>query len=160
DGASTGIFADNLGGSGGAILLESKSVTVSGGAVISSRNLGFGNGGSVTIRGAGTVSVAGNGRGGHPRAIFAGSEFVDALGKGGDILLEARDVTVSGGALISSSAGVGNGGTVRLLGAHNVALSGEGSGIFAASTSSGNGGEVDLFSTNVTVAGGAQISSS
>ena len=116
-GAAAGIrasaFKPNGPGNAGTILLEVDTLTLSGGATISSTNAGTGQAGSITVRATGAITLAGvNSR---LNSLTVGR------GKAGDILVEAGTLTLTGGASITTStdpvrtvrSGAGPGGASR-----------------------------------------------
>ncbi len=141
-------------GNAGDIVLEAKNVTVTGGGLVASGTFGSGNGGTVRVTATDTVSLVDNG------AITAAS-LGGSTGKAGDIVVEAKNVKVTGGGLVASGTfGSGNGGTVRVTASDTISL-GARSLISTSSAlgSTGNAGDIVLEARNVMVTGGALSSS-
>jgi hypothetical protein len=129
---------------GGSVFVEADALTVEGGARIASTTFGPGKAGdiAVTVANAATLSGAGpSGASGITASAGQGSG-----GQAGEVILTAGGaIALSGGAEVTSStAGAGNGGTVRLTAQEPLMLSDPGSGIFAAATSTarGNAGSI------------------
>jgi large exoprotein involved in heme utilization and adhesion len=142
DGAS--IRSDTVRGVGGAIVLNVRDLTLTGGeadhpTAVVSRTTGAGDGGTIDVAAAGLVSLFDNGRidastsatgrGGSVRiratslsvrGLFGGSPRVSANGAGGgpagSVDVEATDVDVSDGGLITArGAGASAAGSVRVV---------------------------------------------
>jgi filamentous hemagglutinin family protein len=163
DGTASGISAAATQGSGGGagqvILTAGGGLTVTGGAEISSSTAGQGNGGTVTVKSQGLLSVSGRG------GILALASAT-ASGNAGSVTVTAPQTTVTSGAEIASTtAGAGAGGAVAVMTPGALVLDGMGvSGTQIAASAmgaqSGAGGLVTIAASNLTVEGGAQIASS
>ncbi|MBI3988962.1 MAG: filamentous hemagglutinin N-terminal domain-containing protein [candidate division NC10 bacterium] len=95
-------------GDAGDIVIEAKQVTLTGGALIDSSTLGPGQGGTITVTATDSVLITGPDSG----------LFTDATssGAGGNITLEAREIQLREGAVISAtSTGEGNAGDITLI---------------------------------------------
>jgi large exoprotein involved in heme utilization and adhesion len=171
-GASSGLFARAEGGSSGnagALRVEAGTLTLSGGAQISSSTFGAGQGGTVTVMARDTLTLAGESSQGNPSGLFASAER-GSSGNAGALRVEAGTLTLSGGAQIGSSTrGPGQGGTIRITAADTLTLSGTSpdglvSGIFATAlgmgVGAGDAGAVIVEARTARIAEGAQISSS
>jgi filamentous hemagglutinin family protein len=147
-------------GSGGDVVLEAKNVTVTGGAQILSGTFGLGTGGAVKVTATETITLEGKSLvDGIPSGISAAAE-PGSTGNAGVVVLEAKNVTVTGGAQIASDTfSPGAGGAVKVTTREKISLDGSSSGIFTAAQtgSTGSAGDVVLEAENVTVTGGAQI---
>jgi filamentous hemagglutinin family protein len=143
-------------------------VTVSAGSLsiggflgqISSGTFGPGAAGSVFVDVAGPLSIAGP-RASFPTGIFAAA-FAEGTGNAGDVAVKAGSLSVvNGGEISSTTAGFGNGGSVRLTTPGALVLEGLGTGITAsaAGPQSGRGGSVMVDAGKLTIKGGAQIAS-
>jgi filamentous hemagglutinin family protein len=160
-------------GSGGNIQINAASLIVTNGAGITTRTNGSGDGGSITARLSGPVTLSG------AAAVATGSgvSFLDAGiyattaggGKAGSIRLTAAGLNVLDGAEVSSSTfGSGKGGNLSLEVSGNALLSGTqpdfafDSGVFAASGTgaSGDAGSIKLAARNMQVFDGAEVTSS
>ena len=94
-------------GNAGSVVVEAPRVTLSGGAAISSTTSGPGQGGTVTVTTAEALTITGRDSG--LRTATAGS------GPGGAIAIQARQVQLTGGAIISAeSTGTGDAGNITL----------------------------------------------
>lgn len=168
----SGLFAQSLGtGDAGAVVVEARTVTLTGGGLIFTSNRGRGHGGPITVRATDAVTIHGtqpNGLGSGLVAQAAGTR--EGVGKAGDIVVEARTVAVTGGAQVGSSTfGPGHGGTVTVRATDTVLLDGTTpaetfpSGLFANAQgrgrTAGNAGNVVVEATTLTITGGAQVTS-
>jgi len=105
-------------GNGGNILIEAPTIDIRS-ALISTETHGPGQGGTLTLRATDAISIS------HLTSVFTQSLSTEPLaGKGGDVLLEAPIVNVSGSIINTNSFGPGNGGDVTLIGTEQVTLSG------------------------------------
>jgi large exoprotein involved in heme utilization and adhesion len=155
------------------VVVEAPRVTLTEGAQIGSGSFGPGQGGTVQVTAADTLTLTGRSSNG----LFASSIFADARGTGagagnaGSVVVEAPRVTLTEGAQISSSTfGPGQGGTVQVTAADTLTLSGTSpdgrfpSGIRATAqgtgTGAGDAGAVVVAAHTGRIADGAQISSS
>ncbi len=169
-------------GVAGSILVEAATVTLTGGARISSSSLGTagskpGRGGSVTVRATDAVMLAGGfidpDGSFSPSAILAVAQETEAgAGSAGNVLVEATNVMLTGGAQINSSTGgPGRGGDVTVHATDTVTLaggimtpdrfasSGIGSQAQGTEAGAGNAGSVLVETASLTLSGGALISS-
>jgi large exoprotein involved in heme utilization and adhesion len=157
------IFADARGtdagaGDAGSVLVQAPQVTLTAGAQISSSTFGPGQGGSVTVLAPDTLTVAGISPDGHfPSGIFATAERTDA-GNAGSVVVEAPRVALAAGAQISSStAGLGQGGTVTVTAAETLSITGHNSGLRTTAAGSGRGGDITVDARQVQLTDGAII---
>ena len=104
----------NAVGNGGTLTLETGSLTLLNGAQLTSSTFGQGNAGnlSITVRDSATL----DGRGRNGGSSFVGSTVNSgAVGKGGTLNLSADSLTVTNGALLSTSSfGQGDAGNIVL----------------------------------------------
>ena len=169
----SGLFAnaqgkENGAGDAGGIVVEAQQVHLAGGAQIVSASFGPGKGGTVTVR-ATEVNL----KGAAPDNRFLSGLFTNAEGKeegagdAGDIVVEAQQVSLSGGAQIGSiTFGPGKGGTVTVQ-ATEVNLKGAttdnrfSSGLFASAEGkeegAGDAGTILVDAGQLTLSGGARI---
>ena len=109
---SSGLFATANGtgvsaGNAGSVVVEAPRVTLSGGAAISSTTSGPGQGGTVTVTTADVLTITGRDSGLRTTAMGSGI--------GGDIAVDAQQVRLSEGAVISAeSATTGNAGSITI----------------------------------------------
>ncbi len=161
----SGISTDSQGtgataGAAGALEIEATNLTIMAGGQISSSTFGVGDGGQVTIRTRETLTIDGvDPAFGTPGGIFTNSEGTGTgAGATGDMVIDAGDLTVAGGALIMGSTfGFGEGGriTIRVRDALTVT----GSGIFASGSGMGAAGDLMIEATELTLTEGGQIAS-
>jgi filamentous hemagglutinin family protein len=172
-GLPSGVFADAQGlnpgaGSAGAITLQAQTLTVAGGAGVSSSTFGPGQGGAISIK-ADSIALSGVGSDGiTPSGVFVNSEGKNTgTGSAGAITLQAQTLTVADGAEVSSNTfGPGQGGTLTIK-ADSIALSGTSpDGIFSSAVfavagglnpGAGSAGAITLQAQTLTIAGGAEV---
>ncbi len=172
------------GGNAGNVLLEAKEILLADGAYINASTFGTGQAGSITLRAlGGNISLTGSKDEGWATWVGSGSHArVEGIktGKGGNVLVEAGELKLTGGSSIGSisaadkerqSSEAGNitirvTGTVKLSGVnvHGETEDGFGSGIYVhtrgVEDSAGNGGTLDLEAGYLIIEKGAVISSS
>jgi filamentous hemagglutinin family protein len=172
------------GGNAGNVLLEAKEILLADGAYINASTFGTGQAGSITLRApSGIITLTGSKGEGWATWVGSGSHArVEGIktGKGGNVLVEAGELQLIGGASIGSisaadkerqSSEAGNitirvTGTVKLSGvnAHGETEDGFGSGIYVhtrgVEDSAGDGGMLDLEAGSLIIENGAVISSS
>jgi large exoprotein involved in heme utilization and adhesion len=123
--------------------------------------MGSGKGGNISVAASSGVRLSGRGQGG-ASAITASAER-GSKGEAGNVTLMAGGaIALSGGAKVSSStAGMGDGGTVKVTAQGPLSLSDAGSGITAsaASTAQGSAGSVTVSAPQITLMTGSEISS-
>jgi filamentous hemagglutinin family protein len=157
DGVLTRISANSQSsstGNAGDIVAEAKNVTVNGGAQISSGTFGSGDGGTVRVKATDTISLDG------ASGIFADNQ-PGSTGNAGDVVVDAKNVTVTGGAQIGSTTfGPGSGGTLTVKATDTMSVTGTSSDgfssvIFAQANpgSTGDAGGIVVEAKTVTVNG-------
>jgi large exoprotein involved in heme utilization and adhesion len=100
-------------GSAGSIEMEVGSLTLGGGAQISSATFGNGLGGVVTVRATDSITISGRDSLGNPSGLFTNT---GSTGHGGNIELHARQIQLADGAIISAkSFGTGNAGNISIV---------------------------------------------
>lgn len=144
-------------GQGGQIQLNaSDSVSLSGGAIIttSSLNPATGSAGPINITAGNAVSLSG-----------AGTKILSetaASGNGGAITIQTNQAQITDGAVISAtSTGSGAAGSVTIEGnspAQSVLIDGSGSGIFTDTQGTGAGGNISVDADSVTLQNGGMLS--
>jgi filamentous hemagglutinin family protein len=166
----TGIFSyafKGAEGNAGNIELRGRSVEITNGATLTTSTSGKGDAGSVRINATDTISFAGVDDNGISRGIFS-SVNSGAEGKGGNIELRARSVSVTDGAQLSvNTGGKGDAGNVKINATDTISFSGVdnngyASGIFSRvdTGGEGKGGSIELQGRSVSMADGAQLSAS
>lgn len=132
--------------SGGIVVAPTADGSVGG---ISSETLGGGNGGQIDVRSSSGVQLTGGG-------TIQSVAFFD--GRGGDVAVEAEELSLSSGSLVQSiNLGSGDGGDVdvNVNGAARIENS---SAIRARSFGAGNAGNIDLSAGSLTATGsGTQL---
>jgi filamentous hemagglutinin family protein len=129
------------------------------GSYITSNANGQGDAGSVSVQSNGNVSFSGRSR------IFTSVE-TEAEGKGGDIQIQARSLSLTEGAqLIASTLGQGKAGDVIINARDTVSFDGvDSNGVFSSAafssvqeTGVGNGGDINITTGSLRVSNGAQL---
>jgi large exoprotein involved in heme utilization and adhesion len=178
------IGADTVGdGQAGNVELTVQSLTLSGGANITSGSIGgSGRGGNIDLAASDSVSLsglfsdiststAGAGRGGdilvfsptltlqNQAAIYADTI---GSGQGGDIGINVTSLNMSGGSRISSSTydGTGDGGHLTIYAEKGMSFTGSFSGVYSVSSGAGTGGGIQLRAAEIGLTDGAQVSAS
>ena len=183
-------------GPAGNITLTVGQLTVTGGGKIQAGALGPGRAGSITINGTESVTVSGN-FGGDPAlpslistqsqsptenagpiaittpslTIMDGARVESnslAAGRGGDVVLNVHNLTMSGGAQIETSSQpffvspeVPKGsGDIHVNATQTISLSGAGTGLFSETNGAGQAGTIDIHAGALQVSTGALITSS
>lgn len=154
-------------GDGGDVTITAGTLSVTNGALLSTNSFNTGNAGNVTLRVTDAVSVDGTGSNGVPSAVV--SQLVPgAIGAGGNVDIQAETLSVTNGALLSTStAGQGNAGDVFIRATDTVALDGVGQTGLSSSIVSqvaagaiGNGGNVTITTDRLSVTRGAGLDTS
>ena len=159
----SGIFAAAIGnGNGGDVNISTSNLTISNGAAIFVPTFGDGNGGSLTINATESIDLDNS-------TEFTTGIFADAVGNGdsGDVVISTGDLTISGGARISTiTSGDGNGGSLTITATESIELDGSTeaeltTGIIASALEgSGNGGDVVISTGDLTISDGASVAAS
>ncbi|MEQ9359121.1 beta strand repeat-containing protein, partial [Coleofasciculus chthonoplastes] len=167
-GLGSGVFsAVELGaqGNSGGVEIESGSLTLNNGAIISATTFGEGDAGQVVIRAADNILLDGENSQGFGSSVL--SEVASgAQGNSGGVDIESQSLTLNNGAGISASTlGEGDAGSVVIRATDNILLDGEsrqgfGSSVLSevASGAQGNSGGVDIESQSLRLNNGAGIS--
>ena len=138
--------------SGGDIFVEVEDLTISNGGLISSVAFGSGQGGNVTVTAADSISILGRDIDGLPSRITSGANS----GAGGDITLEAPEIELSDGVIISTeSFGVGNAGDISIT-ASNTFHSNNSSVTTAAEQA--EGGDINITTQEMQLLNGTLVS--
>jgi filamentous hemagglutinin family protein len=152
-------------GDAGMVVVEAPQVTLKGGAQIGSSTLGPGQGGSVKVWASETVTLEGTDRNGAPSGIFANAEGMgEGTGDGGTVVVDAPQITLTGGARITSNtSGEGQGGTVTVTATEGIAITDQNSegvlsGVFTNTTGQGRGGDITLSAPQVQLVDGSTVS--
>ncbi len=153
-------------GAGGEVLVEAPVVILSAGGQIVANTLGPGRGGNVTVRASDALTITGSQS--NPRvasAILATTHGREAGGTGGEVLIEARMVTLSDGGIITSrNDGSGQGGNITVRASETLTVTGRDANGFASAivtrttdTSTGQGGDITVHAREVQLTDGATI---
>jgi filamentous hemagglutinin family protein len=149
-------------GAGGNIVIQTPNLRVTDGAIIGALGLGDARGGDISIQ-ANQVAISGTAVGGGSSVI---ATLVDtgSLGNGGDITIDAQQLTLqNGGQIIADTAGFGNAGSLTVRAATiaaiaqptDVAITGLSSTALGSAT--GNGGTITVETQNLNLQGGANL---
>jgi len=155
---NNGSIATQISGDGraGDILLQVGNLHINGASRIDTTTVGAGRGGDINIT-SDFVSLSGAGSG-----LFSDAQL-SASGPGGDIHVQAQQVEITDGAVISAkSTGSGAAGSVTIEGtqspAQSVLIDGPGSGIFTDTQGTGAGGDIFVNANTVTLQNGGTFS--
>jgi large exoprotein involved in heme utilization and adhesion len=159
DTSTRGISTRGRGPEGGSITVTaSDTLTLTGGARISSESLGRGDPGRIAVT-TPRLTLADRGR---------MSTETSGDGNGGDVTVQAGSLILINGAQISGSSGITNGpffsvgagrsGTVTVTATEPVLLTGQGTGLFTRTAGSGKGGDIIVQAPRVSLTDGATIS--
>jgi filamentous hemagglutinin family protein len=142
-------------GQGGTLTLEAGFLSVTNGATLSSSTSGQGNAGNVSIRVRESARFDGVGSNG--RSSGAGSQVRrNAVGQGGTLTLEAGSLSVTNGALLTSSTlGQGNAGNIvlRVRGVMRLV-----DGTIETAALQNAGGDIDIEAQSIRLVGDSDIS--
>ena len=150
-------------GNGGKITANATNVSLKNGATIVAHTLGQGNAGSIEINASDRINIDGLGSNGFTSGV--GSQvFPEAVGNGGEVILSAPTVTLSGGAaVVAHTLGRGNAGTVNInaqkVFLDGLASNGESSGLGSAAFTSarGNAGKIAINTNSLSVTNSASL---
>jgi len=147
-------------GSAGTVLIEAKNISLNNGAMVSAETYGKSKGGSVTLHAEDKISLSDESQ------IFSGTmgnKTESGAGNAGTVLVEAKNISLSRGSLISSDTySDAIGGNIIISGKDGEfaeSLNIYDSRIYAGATGSGNGGDVDIKGKNIAFADGGSIDS-
>ncbi|MEG4584272.1 S-layer family protein [Microcoleus sp. MOSTC5] len=165
-------------GQGGNITVEAQRLILRDGGAFASFSLSDGASGNIAIKASESVELSGSLPGGLGQTRLGTNTF-DANGKGGDISIDTKRLSVSNGATISLTTGAifgqlvfstsgGTGGNLTVRASESIEVSGEsrflGNAGYVASSfvtqtaSSGRGGDIRLSTPKLTVQNGGVIS--
>ncbi|PMB43863.1 filamentous hemagglutinin [Fischerella thermalis CCMEE 5205] len=177
--ANSGIFSSvNLGSTGNAgdIEITTGSLFVRNGGVLSASTFGKGDAGNITINAPnGIVSFDGTEKRGLTTSAAFSTVEAGGEGKGGDISITARSLSLTSGGQLNTlvrgtnninPGGIGDAGNVKLNISDRIDIAGVGnfgirSGIFSnvETGSTGNAGNIDITTGSLFVSGGGQLNS-
>ncbi len=153
-------------GNSGNIRISTGELTLTKGAQLSTSTLGQGNAGNIIIDARDHVSL--DGKGSDPNYSTAIFSSVDktGIGKGGDIRISTRELSLTNGAqLVASTDGEGDAGNIIIDAHDRVSFDGRssdgssGSDAFSdvGRTGRGQGGEIRISTRSLSVTNGAQL---
>ncbi|MEH2257529.1 S-layer family protein [Nostoc sp.] len=144
-------------GQGGDIRISAKSLSLSNNARLLTSTFGQGNAGSIIIDTKDAVFLDGN----RSRALSTLENTGE--GKGGDIRITTRALSLTNGAqLASSSDGDGNAGNIIINAQQTVSLSGDDTIAFSTldDDGKGRGGDINITTASLSITNGAQLAAS
>ena len=110
-------------GNGGVLEVNAQRLIMQDSALVSNVNNGFGSAGSITVNATESVKLGPN----LNHSTLIGSSTVSANGNAGSININTKALTVTGGALISSSTfGSGNAGSITIKASERLSIEGFG----------------------------------
>ena len=160
-------------GRGGDINIRAKFLSMAGGAVVRAGTSNRGDAGNIHIYIDDSISLTDNltfiatDVSGEGFDLRTGTLLPPAIGKGGNITIQARSLTLTDGAYLSASTqGDGNAGDIEVKAADFVNIGGISSriglssGMFTTTekTASGQGGDIQVFTRSLQIADGAVLS--
>ncbi|MCP4345858.1 MAG: CHAT domain-containing protein [Desulfobacterales bacterium] len=152
-------------GNAGSLLIEAGDISFKDGAYINATTYGKGNGGVAILKCSGEVSFAGETKNGKWGSMIQIASQYDS-DHAGSLLIEARDISFTGGANINSATyGSGDGGEVTLTASDTVLFSGhksDGGGsnirLVTFEQAGGDAGRLLIKAKNISLEGNAYIS--
>ncbi len=144
-------------GKGGNISIDTASVLLTDGALLTSSNNGTGDAGNINIKANGAVDIIGV-QSNNLRGAIASVVSNRTIGNGGNITIDARSFLLQDSAsLLAANLGQGNSGRIKITTTDAARLSGIG-GLFVTTASNlGTGGDIDLNSRQITLDNSTQI---
>lgn len=150
-------------GDGGKITVNTANLSLTQGATIVAHTFGKGNAGNIEVNASKNINITGLGSNGFTSGI--GSQvFPEAVGNGGQIVLNAPMVTLSNGAnVVAHTSGQGNAGSIKInaqkVFLDGLASNGESSGIGSAvfGNAKGDAGEIVINTNSLSVTDSASL---
>jgi filamentous hemagglutinin family protein len=140
-------------GNSGNVTVTANSLSLTGGSSLASSTFGKGNAGNVTVIATDTVALN--------AANILSSVGTGAIGKGGNIHLQARSLSLLDSTLIAASLGEGNAGNVVVTTQDSLLLSGRSAITSSVGTMGvGTGGNIDINTRLLSLQDGASLTSS
>ncbi|MFB2834761.1 filamentous hemagglutinin N-terminal domain-containing protein [Floridanema evergladense] len=153
-------------GDGSGITINTKTLTLTNGALLNASTLGKGKAGKIRINASESVSFDGEASNGTSTGAF-GFVGENAEGEANGIEINTKSLTLTNGAQINANTfGKGKAGDIKIVASDRISLDGEGnnfvSGIFATVESKGEGeaGNINITTDSLTITNGAQIAAS
>lgn len=155
----------NATGNGGRINMNTQTLTLREGAVITGEIRGQGNGGEIMIEASNLILLNGVNTIGRttPSALFSAVR-PEGSGNGGDLTVKTGRLIIEDGAAIDvGTEGAGNGGLVKIEATESVELLGNDGlqsriGAQVGNDSTGTAGSIEIQTAQLTVTGGSQVS--
>ncbi|MBD3558827.1 S-layer family protein, partial [Planktothrix sp. FACHB-1355] len=141
-------------GNGGNITIAAKSVSLLNGAGIGASTFGNGNSGSVFLQAEDSISLSGESTG------IRSTVDSGVIGNGGNIEIKTGSLSLSDGALFSTSTfGQGNAGSVFVQAEGSVLLSSSNTNIFSTVEAGavGKGGDINITAGSLSLTNGSQL---
>jgi filamentous hemagglutinin family protein len=168
NGLSSGAFSQVISGAigrAGDISINTGSLFLTNGAIIGTSTYGQGDAGNITITATDAISFDGDTSYGFPSA--ADSEvYSNAIGRGGEIVINTGSLSLTNGAVITTSTfGQGDGGNITITARDAISIDGEtsdrvnSSGVFSGVDyrAIGQGGEIDIITGSLSLTNGGVI---
>ncbi len=152
----------NLGGTGlsGNINITANSLSINGGAFISTSILGHGNAGNINVKAA-SVEVSGTSPDGEFQSALIAGLSETGMGNGGNITIETGQFRLTeGGEIINGSFGQGNAGSTSIFATDLVELSNSNILSDVGENAVGNGSDLKIETEQFRLTEGARIQSS
>lgn len=148
-----GLLSNTINGQGGSITIDSPSLILEEGALISSSTFGSGNGGNLDIKSTNTEIID---------SAVVGSTI--GPGKAGNIDIQTDQLSLLNGVLVTSSVGLNDAGDIKVDATESIELVGDNStfvstGIYTANTN-GYPGNLEVTTKDLVLRGGAKIDAS
>lgn len=153
-------------GNGGNINIQTRSLSVTNGALLSASTSGQGKAGNVNIVATETVTFDGTARNRSP-SIALSRVNLGAQGQGGNINITTRSLSVTNGAQLNADTlGKGDAGNVNIVATDTVVVDGwESKNLYPSTVASrvapgaqGDGGNLNITARSLTITNGAQLS--
>lgn len=165
----TSHFGDQA-GPGGHLFIEANNISFTRGGYASVATFGKGNAGNITLHAREKVTLSGTDQEGFGSALLSNTEPGSTGGRGGDIIIEAKEVSMTdGGAMITDTYAPGQGGNITITVQGSLTLSGvnqKGAASTISASSgvemgqSGDAGNIVIKAGHLVLKEGAQITSS
>ena len=154
-------------GTAGEITIETDSLFLQNGAIVSARTSGVGDAGAITITAADVITLEGESSQGVGSFIFSGVDQ-EAEGTAGGITIETGSLSLKDGTAVSANtSGVGDAGAITIKATDSITLSGENSQGFVSGILSqvnpraeGTAGGITIETGSLFLQNGARISAS
>ncbi|MGB3493780.1 MAG: filamentous hemagglutinin N-terminal domain-containing protein [Elainellaceae cyanobacterium] len=155
------LVGSNAAGDGGDIIIDTTTLELLNGATLNASTAGEGNAGEVQLNASDRVTFEGTSDNGASRSAAASVVGPNAVGNGGNIVINTATIEVLNGATLNAStAGEGNAGEVQLNASERVTF--EGTNVFSivGPNAVGNGGDIIIDTTTLEVLNGAALNAS